>query len=74
MPDGMPDGPNTTFAGSELAVMSMPIDFSSCWTIASCVVRVALPAVHVKRNLAGRPEQVHVGPTDVPYVPLAKRV
>jgi hypothetical protein len=49
----MPVGPKTTFAGSDASVMSMPMDFSCCLMIASCVVRVALPAVHVKRNFAG---------------------
>ncbi len=45
MPDGMPVGPKTTFAGSDASTISMPIDLSSALMMASCVVRVAFDAV-----------------------------
>jgi hypothetical protein len=56
--DGIPVGPNTTFAGSAASTISIPMLFSCALTIASCVVRVALDAVHVYRNFAGRPLHV----------------
>src|SRR5437868_8690132 len=56
----MPVGPNTTFAGSGLSLTSMPIDFSSCLTICSVVVRTELLAVHVQKIDAGRPEHCQI--------------
>ena len=54
----MPVGPNTTFAGFEKSTIWMPIARSSALMIASWFVRVAFDAVHVYRNLAGKPAHV----------------
>src|SRR5437763_17167492 len=61
-PPGMPVGPKITFAARGYSVMLMPMSLSSDLTIASLFVRTALPDVHDQRNVAGKPEHVHVPP------------
>lgn len=63
------------FSGIVYQALSIPRDL---FTPVFAVARVAGWLAHwleqLQNNRIFRPEQVHVGPTDVAYVPLAKRV
>jgi 2-methylcitrate synthase len=63
------------FSGIVYQALGIPRDL---FTPVFAVARVAGWLAHwleqLQNNRIFRPEQVHVGPTDVPYVPLAKRV